>query len=88
MAVWFNFIWQRAMGNSNVLYTAKVKKRKKRFCMFQNEENINEEIKPYLNTIQSPHVREHLKVPPEQKLCFYISILKVNLIRKKPCHKC
>lgn len=61
------------MGNSNVLYTAKVKKKKKRFCMIQNEENINEEIKPYLN-IQSPQARKHLMVPPEQKLCFYISI--------------
>lgn len=62
------------MGNSNVLYTAKVKKKEKRFCMIQNEENINEEIKPYLNIIQSPQARKHLMVPPEQKLCFYISI--------------
>lgn len=57
------------MGNSNVLCTAKVKKR---VCMFQNEENINEKIKPYLNIIQSPHARKHLMVPPEQKLCFFI----------------
>lgn len=56
--------------------------------MFQNEENINEEIKQYLNIIQSPHARKHLLVPPEQKLCFLYINLKRNLIRKKPCHKC
>lgn len=55
-------------------YTLQKWKKEKRFYMFQNEENINEEIKPYLNIIQSPHARKHLRVPPEQKLCFYISI--------------
>lgn len=77
------FLWQRTMGNSNVLYTAKVKKKKKWFYMFQNEENINEEIKPYLNIIQSPHARKHLMVPPEQKLCFLYINLKSKFNKKK-----